>query len=69
MPSHSVSTAEQLIALIHGSLVHVHRLCVQGLQMVELKKRASKQLARYYSIVISLYIWTIRFIICVRFFV
>src|SRR4029434_3422268 len=40
----------KLIALIYGSLGHVHKLCVWSLKMAGLKKRDSKQLARYCTV-------------------
>lgn len=40
----------QLLVFIFGSLGHVHKLVVRGLQMAGLPKRRAKQLARYCSI-------------------
>lgn len=50
----------KLIILIFGSLGHVHRLCVRGLQIAGLSKKTSKQTARYCSvsaIIGSLHVW------------
>ena len=47
-------------ALIYGSLGHVHKLCVRGLQIAGLNKSKAKQLAKYCSIsavIGSLHIW------------
>ncbi len=40
----------KLLIFIFGSLGHVHRLVVRGLQMAGLSKRRAKQLARYCSV-------------------
>ena len=50
----------KLVVLIYGSLGHVHRLCVRGLQIAGLNKKNSKQIAKYCSvsaIIGSLHIW------------
>ena len=39
-----------LLVFIFGSLGHVHKLVVRGLQIAGLSKRKAKQLARYCSI-------------------
>ena len=40
----------KLLVFIFGSLGHVHKLVVRGLQMAGLSKRRAKQLARYCSV-------------------
>ncbi len=40
----------KLLIFIFGSLGHVHKLVVRGLQMAGLSKRRAKQLARYCSV-------------------
>ena len=40
----------KLLVFIFGSLGHVHKLVVRGLQMAGLTKRRAKQLARYCSV-------------------
>ena len=40
----------ELVVLIFGSLGHVHKLVVRGLQIAGLTKRKAKQLAKYCSI-------------------
>ena len=40
----------KLLVFIFGSLGHVHRLVVRGLQMAGLSKRRAKQLAKYCSV-------------------
>lgn len=50
----------KVIALIFGSLGHVHKLCVRGLQICGLHKNKAKKLTRYCSVsavIGSLYIW------------
>ena len=55
----------QLLVFIFGSLGHVHKLVVRGLQMAGLPKRRAKQLARYCSesaIIGSHSMWSRRFL-------
>ena len=40
----------KLLVFIFGSLGHVHKLVVRGLQMAGLSKRRAKQLAKYCSV-------------------
>ena len=56
----------RLLVFIFGSLGHVHKLVVRGLQMAGLSKRRAKQLARYRSvseIIGSCSIWRRRFLL------
>ena len=49
-----------VIALIFGSLGHVHRMCVRGLQICGLSKKRAKHFTKYCSIsavIGSLFIW------------
>ena len=49
----------KLVGLIYGSLGHVHRLCVRGLQIAGLNKKISKQISKYCSVsaIITLHVW------------